>query len=242
MKSVIKFVVVDDEERCLNDVKDIIRDVTFNLNEEVRIETFTKYSKKLEKEINNVSERKIYILDIQLDEKFSGIQIAEMIRSVDWESEIIFMTYHDKMFETVYRKVYEVFSFIEKFYDFRERLKKDLKTILKKNCDNKLFVYQSRNVDLKIYLKNILYIYRDKEERKVVIVTDNNKFTVGLGVQEILDFLDSTFAIVHRACIVNKTRVQKYHWTDKYFVLDTGEEVNMLSKKYKKEVLCSNEC
>ena len=34
--------------------------------------------------------------------------------------------------------------------------------------------------------------------------------------------------------IVNKDRVQKFDWPNKLFVLDTGEEVPMLSKKFKK--------
>ena len=235
----IKFVVVDDDKEILSEVKDIIREVTFDSDEEIVIDTYSKYDSKLDKEINNNNERKIYILDIELDGNKSGIQIAESIRSIDWENQIIFMTNHDKMFETVYRKVYEVFDFIEKFHDFKSRLAKDLKTIISKNYDNKLFVYRSRNVDLKIYLKNILYIYRDKEERKVVIVTDHNKFTVAMGVQEIMGYLDTSFVIVHRACIVNKKRVQKYNWSEKYFVLDSGERVDMLSKKYKKDVLNS---
>ena len=233
----IKFVIVDDDKEYLSLVKDIIREVTFNIDEEIIINTYSKFDSKLNNEINNTSERKIYILDIELDGRKSGIQIAELIRSIDWESQIIFMTNHDKMFETVYRKVYEVFDFIEKFHDFKLRLTNDLKVILNKDFNNKLFIYRSRNIDLKIYLKNILYIYRDKEERKVIIVTDNNRFTVSIGVQEILDYLDSNFTMVHRACIVNKNRVHKYNWKDKYFVLDNGEKVDMLSKKYKKDVL-----
>ena len=233
----IKFVVVDDDKKYLTEVRNIIRKVTFDIDEEIKICSFSKYDSNLSKEIENVSERKIYVLDIELEGNKSGIQIAEMIRSNDWESQIIFMTNHDKMFETVYRKVYEVFDFIEKFHDFETRLVKDLKIILDANYNNKLFVYKSRNVDLKIYLKNILYIYRDTEERKVIIITDNNRFTVGLGVQDIMQYLDNSFAIVHRACIVNKKRVQKYNWSEKYFVLDNGERVDMLSKKYKKEVL-----
>ncbi len=237
----IKFVIVDDDKNIITEVKNIIRKVTFDIDEEIIINSYNNFDSNLNNEILNVSERKIYILDIELNGCKSGIQIAEMIRSVDWESQVIFMTNHDKMFETVYRKVYEVFDFIEKFHDFKNRLEKDLNTILKMNFDNKMFVYKSRNVDLKIYLKNILYIYRDTEERKVVLVTDNNKFTVALGVQDILKYLDSSFAMVHRACIVNKNRVQKYNWSEKYFVLDNGEKVNMLSKKYKKDVL-EDEC
>ena len=237
----IKFVVVDDDKDIINEVKDIIRKVTFNNDEEIIIKDYNKYNSDLCKEITNTSERKIYILDIELNGCKSGIQIAEIIRANDWESQIIFMTNHDKMFETVYRKVYEVFDFIEKFHDFKNRLEKDLVTIVKKNFDNKMFVYKSRNVDLKIYLKNILYIYRDTEERKVVLVTDHNRFTVSLGVNDITNYLDSSFAVVHRACIVNKNRVQKYNWSEKYFILDNGESVNMLSKKYKKDVL-KDEC
>ncbi len=233
----IKFIVVDDDKDNLEYVKNIIREVTFNSDEEITIMTFCKYDSKLNQEINNTSERKIYILDIELDGFKSGIQIAEQIRSIDWENQIIFMTNHDKMFETVYRKVYEVFDFIEKFHDFKARLIKDLKLIMDIEFNNKLFVYKSRNIDLKIYLKNILYIYRDKEERKVVIVTDNNRFTVAIGVSEIMDYLDDNFVIVHRACIVNKNRVQKYNWKEKYFVLDNGDRVDMLSKKYKKDVM-----
>ena len=229
--------MVDDDNNNLTKVKDIIRKVTFNTNEEIKIDSYSKFDSNLNKEINNISERKIYILDIELEGNKSGIQIAEMIRSNDWESQIIFMTNHDKMFETVYRKVYEVFDFIEKFHDFEARLIKDLDLIINKNFDSKLFVYKSRNVDLKIYLKNILYIYRDKEERKVVVVTDNNRFTVSLGVQDVMQFLDDNFAVVHRACIINKKRVEKYNWKEKYFVLDNGERVDMLSKKYKKDVL-----
>ena len=233
----IKFVLVDDDKDYLSEVKEIVRKVTFNSDEEISIVSFTKYDSKLEKEINNISERKIYILDIELEGNKSGIQIAELIRLYDWESQIIFMTNHDKMFETVYRNVYEVFDFIEKFHDFSARLTNDLKIIINKNYDNKMFVYKSRNIDLKIYLKNILYVYRDKEERKVVIVTDNNKFTVALGIQDIMQSLNDSFILVHRACIVNKKRVQKYNWSEKYFVLDNGDRVDMLSKKYKKDVL-----
>ena len=194
----IKFVLVEDDKENINTVKDIIRSVTFDNDEDIVIKSFSKFNNELEKEIKDTSERKIYILDIELEGNKSGIQIAELIRNYDWESQIIFMTNHDKMFETVYRKVYEVFDFIEKFHDFKERLVKDLELILNQNFNNKMFIYKSRNVDLNIYYKNILYIYRDKEERKVVIVADNNKFTISLGVQDVMSYLDNSFVLVQK--------------------------------------------
>ena len=114
-------------------------------------------------------------MDIELEGSVSGIQIAKKIRTDDWESEIIFITSHDKMFETVYRSIYQVFDFIEKYHEMSERLQKDLNVIFKKNFDNKMFTYSNKFFDLKIYYRSILYIYREKDERKLVIVTDTNK-------------------------------------------------------------------
>lgn len=232
----IKFIVIEDDKNIQTKVKNIIHKLTFDIEEEVKIKPFSKVTSELIKEIEDLVERKVYIIDIELADNHSGIQIAKQIREKDWESEIIFMTNHDKMFETVYRNVYEVFDFIEKFHDFEKRLQKDIKLILSKNFDNKMFIYNGRNIDLHLYYKEILYIYRDTRERKVVIVTTKNSFAVGLGVQEILEQLDKRFKMVHRACIVNPERVKKYDWSEKYFVLDTGEQVNMLSKKYRKEI------
>ena len=99
-----------------------------------------------------------------------------------------------------------------------------------------MFIYHGRNVDLHLYYKEILYIYRDTEDRKIIIVTTHNKFSVNLGIQETMDKLDSRFKIVHRACIANTDRVKKYNWSEKYFILDNGLKVDMLSKKYRKEV------
>lgn len=232
----IKFVVIEDDKNIQAKVKNIIRTLTFDKDEEINIKQFTKCTSDLLKEMNNCVEHKIYIIDIELSDNHSGIQIAKQIREKDWESEIIFMTNHDKMFETVYRNVYEVFDFIEKFHDFESRLEKDIKLILSRNFDNKMFVYHGRNVDLHLYYKEILYIYRDTRDRKLIIVTSKNNFAVSLGVQEILEQLDSRFKMVHRACIVNVNRVQKFNWSEKCFILDSGEQVDMLSKKYRKEV------
>lgn len=232
----IKFIVIDDDKNIQAKVKNIIHTLTFDLDEEVKVKQYLKCTNELLMEIDNLVEHKIYIIDIELADNHSGIQIAKQIREKDWESEIIFMTNHDKMFETVYRNVYAVFNFIEKFHNFESRLEKDIKLILSRNFDNKMFVYHGRNIDLHLYYKEILYIYRDTRERKVIIVTTKNNFAVGLGVHEILDQLDDRFRMVHRACIVNINHVQKYNWSDKYFVLDNGERVDLLSKKYRKEV------
>ena len=226
----IKFVVVDDDEKEIERVKALIHEVV----EDAKILSFSKITNGLKAEIQNVDEHKIYVLDIELANKVSGITIAKLIREVDWESEIIFITNHDKMFESTHRSIYEVFDFIKKFHDFDKRFKKDIREILKRNFDNKMFKYDANNVELNIYYRNILYIYRDTEERKLIIVTPNNKYKVSMAIKEIPKYLDDRFVQCHRSCIVNKNRVEAKNYKEGYFILDTGEKVYLLSKMNKK--------
>ena len=226
----VKFIIVDDEAKEIAHVKSLILEVA----EDAEIISFSKINSELKVEIGNTDAHKIYILDIELANKVSGITIAKLIREVDWESEIIFITHHDKMFESTHRSVYEVFDFIEKFHDFDKRFKRALKNILKRNFDNKMFKYSANNVDLNIYYRNLLYIYRDTEERKLIIVTPKNKYKVSMNIKDVFDYLDGRFVQCHRSCIVNKNRVEELNYKEGYFVLDTGEKVYMLSKMNKK--------
>lgn len=226
----VKFIIVDDDEKEIDRVKSLIYEVV----SDAKILSFSKIASALKAEIQNADEHKIYVLDIELANKVSGITIAKLIREVDWESEIIFITNHDKMFESTHRSIYEVFDFIEKFHDFDKRFKKDIKEILKRNFDNKMFKYDANNVELNIYYRNILYIYRDTEERKLVIVTPNNKYKVSMPIKDMLSLLDDRFVQCHRSCIVNKNRVEVKNYKEGYFILDTGEKVYLLSKMNRK--------
>ena len=234
----IKFIIVDDEKDDQEKFKNIICKVAFN--EPIEIKCFKGYNKELQKIIDDKSQRKIFLLDIKLKSSISGINIAIKIRENDWDSEIIFLTNHDNLFEKVYRNIYKVFDFIEKFDNMEKRLLKDLRDILNQEYDTKMFKYSTRQVDLQLYLKEILYIYRDTFERKLVIVTKNNKFLVNKTITDIIEELDPRFAIVHRSCIVNKKHVCLFKWNEGSFILDNNEEVFLLSKRYKKKIKKEN--
>ena len=233
----IRFIIVENDVVTQKNIKDIVTKVAFSFGD-YNIETYNCFNDKLLNTIEDNSIRKIYLIDIELDNCVSGIQIAKKIREDDWESHIIFLTNHDKLFESAHRSVFEVFSFIEKFHDMENRLKKDLKKILSQKFDNKLFKYETSKVTLQLYLHDITYIYRDKEERKLIIHTTKGcSFKVKLTLKEIQEKLDDRFRQVHRACIVNTERVCKYDWVKGKFILDNKEAVDLLSKKFKNEVI-----
>lgn len=226
----VKFIVVDESPKYVKRIEKVIREVVMD-DKEVLV--CSKLDTVLKKEIGNLDCKKVYILEIELGSNVSGISIAKLIRKVDYDSEIIFITNHDQMFESAHRNVHKIYDFIEKFHNFDRRLEKDLKEITNKKCDGKVFHFESNQVKRDIYFKNILYIYRETEERKLIIVTPNNKYRVNMTIKEIQDSLDERFVRCHRSCIYNKTRVEEKNYKEGYFTLDTGEKVYMLSKKYK---------
>ncbi len=232
----ISFVVVEDDLKTQKVIKEVLRKTVISKDNTIDIKYFTKYNDELKTLIEDDSIRKVYIMDIELESKVSGIDIAKLIRKNDWESEIIFITCHDKMFESVYRNVYEVFDFIEKFFNMESRLEKDIEMIFKKNFDNKMLIISNRNVELQIYYRAITHIIRDKEERKVVVYTDTNTFKLNMSLSDIMEMLDDRFIQTHRSCIANRQRVHQWNWTKGDFILDNGKKVDYLSKKYKKEV------
>lgn len=232
----IRFVIVEDDAENLSIIKKIIDKEKYKAKQEIKTFEFSGYCKELQNLINNVKEKTVYILDIELKDSKSGVEIASIIRNEDWDSEIIFITNHDRMFETVHRSVFEVFDFIEKYLDLEKRLSKDIRLILEKNKDKKTFSYKGRNVDLHLYFNSIEYIYRDKEDRKANIVTDTTTYSVNMGLKEILSMLDSRFKFAHRSCIVNTEKVSIYDWNNNKIKMLSGKEVTYLSKKFKKEV------
>lgn len=233
----VKFVVVEDNIEFQNIICEVIDKTIFKTENEYSIEKYNKYCCDLRKSIVDCAIQKVYILDIDLGHSCSGLDIAKEIRKCDWDSEIIFISSHDKMFETVYRNIFKVFDFIEKFISLEDRLTKDLKIIVSKKADYGKFYYCNSKIDMQIYYKDITYIYRDTAERKLVIKTSNNKFLLNKSILEISKELDERFQQVHRACIVNKDRVNLFNWSKGYFVLDNGEKVDLCSKSFKENIL-----
>ena len=231
----IKFIIVDDEPKWIKEFERVVNDELFKSDKEYEIYTFEKYNDKLKSLIKDNSEQKIYLMDLELDPKHTGMDILREIREDDWDSEIIVLTNHDRMFETVHKEIYKTFDFIEKFDNFEKRLKKDLKKIIKRKYDNGKFIYKNKKISLQIYLKDIIYIYRDTVDRKLVIKTTNNEFLVNINISDIIKNLDSRFIRCHKSCIINTERISEKNYCKGYFVTDTGEIVHMLSKKFKEE-------
>ena len=230
----VKFIVVEDKKENQEKIKKVLVKIGIQINQEYDAKYYEGYNEELAKEIEDMSIRKVYIMDIELDNSISGIEIAEKIREEDWDSEIVFVTSHDRMFDEVHRNVLEVFDFIERFINMEGRLEKDILRIIKKKYDSGILKIKGSNVEVELHVKNILYI--EKEERKSVIHACGNTYKTNLTLERLQERLDQRFIRTHKGCIANKEHIIEKNYGAGYFLLDTGEKVNLLSKKYRKEI------
>ena len=230
----VRFVIVEDDQEMVKKVENVIKKSMFDKDVIYDKAIYSKYNKDLANEIKDFSMIKIYIMDIELANSLSGIEIARKIRENDWESNIIFITTHDKMFESVFRKIFNVFDFIEKFDNMEDRLEKDILDIAKHNFDYKTFKYSTNNVDIQLYLKSINYFTRDPKERKIIINTDKNEFYINMTIKELEEKLDFRFVKVSRSTIVNIDNIEEINWNKGFFILKNGEIKYLVTKNYNK--------
>lgn len=231
----IEFVVCDDDKLVTEKVGKTVADIMMKNKLIYKTRIFYDYNDEFIKFVKSKECIRIYLLDIETPSR-SGIDIARLIREKDMESIIIFITGHDELGPTILKKELWFLSFINKFEDSDERLRKSLlKALQILNIRTKLH-FEERGVIYNISLDDILYITRDSIDRKSIIKTEKNEYRTYKTLTELLTMLDERFIQTHRACIVNKQRVTKINRQKRRIIFDVGSEIDLLSAKYKKEL------
>lgn len=225
----IKFVVCDDKKEIVDSVVHIVDKVMLSNKLIYEKKLFNTYNKDFFDLVNEKS-YKIYILDIEVGTK-SGIDIARMIRNTDNESIIIFLTSHLEEGFNVLKGDFMCLSFISKLDNYKGHLERSLKKALSFS-NNKTLCINEKGVLFNVKVSDILFIYRDTFERKIIVVTATNLFKLNKNLNDIKIGLIK----VHRACLVNKDRVSIVDFKNKKIVFDNGVETNLISEKYKENL------
>ena len=92
----INFIICEDNKNVRDLHEALISKITMPYDFDYTVHSFEKYNNNLKKIINTPSNLKIYILDLELPGK-TGLEIAQDIRKVDWDSIIIVLTSHDEL-------------------------------------------------------------------------------------------------------------------------------------------------
>ncbi len=232
----VDFIICDDSRKIINDVVNVIDKYMISNNIQYRTHKFFDYDDKFMQLIDEPLNHKIYILDIETPTS-SGIDVARVIRNKDKNSVLIFLTGHDELGLVVLKSCLNFLTFISKFDDYELRLAEALDEALALVYSKKSLSFIEHGTRYNIPISNILYITRDTIERKTVIVTDSNEHKVYMPIEKVNELSDNHFIKAHKSCFVNMDRVDKIDGNRNLITFDNGTITDLLSNKYKKEVI-----
>jgi len=231
----IKFVVYEDEKVFRNNIKTVIKDVMKQNDKEYIVKEFDKFDDKLKQEITSKTPA-IYILDIEVPDSISGIDLARKIRKQDWNSIIIMITSHADLGYEALKAQIMLLDFISKYNDYKISMERALNKAISKLDNKKVLIFESNNITYKIYTDDILYIVKDTVDRKIIIKTEYNQIVINETLINIEKMLDKRFFKSHRSCLVNVDKIVKIDWKDNLIYFTNGEVIDYISK-YKKKGL-----
>lgn len=232
----INVIICDDNKRDLEKVYKVVTNFMSANKLEYKKFVFSDYNDSFMNITKLKMAFKVYILDIETPSR-SGIDVARDIRRKDSDSPIIFLTGHNELGLELLNEDIPFTAFINKFVNCEVRLKKCLSNAIKQMYKHRLLKIQDGSSLYTINLDDIIYITKDSVERKTVIVTDNGEFKLNKSLSAIKEMLDDCFVQTHRACIINKNRTVKIDFASRLILFDNQEQIDLLSSKYRKEVL-----
>ena len=230
----IKFVVYDDEEVFRSNVVNCINKVVDKNKIDYKIEEFSKYNSRMQKVIEEDCP-KIYILDIEIPNSLSGIDVARKIRVDDWNSIIVLVTSHVDMGYDALKAQIMLLDFISKYDECNRNIERTVKKALLKIDNKKVLIFESNDITYKVYTDDIVYIVKDTIDRKCVIKTVYNEISINENISTLFDMLDNRFFMTHRSCIVNTEKIDKIDWKNNIVYFKNGFNTDYLSRDRKRE-------
>lgn len=229
----MEFVICDDEKVFRSNIRRVIDKVLMDQEYDYEVIEFSKFDPSFKKKIQE-STHKIYILDIEIKDSISGIDIARKIRENDWESIIIFVTSHNELGYQALKARIMLLDFISKYDDFENNLESILRKALSLINSKKTIKFDSEGTSYIIHLSDILYIEKDTVDRKCIIKTTYNEIVVNKTLNYMIQNLDDRFYLSHRSCLINTDKIRKIDWKNSVIYFESGISTSLLSRDRKK--------
>ena len=220
----INFVICEDNKIILQKNIEIINKAMFNNNINYRIYSFSEYNEELENIIKDNSSKKIYILDIEIDE-VSGLDISRKIRDNDLESFIIISTAHTEYLPYTIKSKLLIFAFVSKFDDYETSLTNEIKNILDSYPEAKILKVKIKGKEYNINYNDILQIYYDNQKRKTIIKTKSQIYEANIPIISIITNLDNRFIKLSNNKIINKMYYKLPNSKNDNFNYIKGDEI-----------------
>lgn len=224
----LNFVLCDDNLNILNKLESMLNTLFLKHDYDAKISFKSNNATDAYSYIKS-NDVNVLILDINLQDGISGIELAEKVRKINKSVYIIFTTGHLEYALVAYKV--KTFDYIPKPFTI-ERIEETLIRLFSDSCDNtnKYLTLNNKNI---INQNDIQYIKKDG--MKLIVYTNSNKYEAYTSFNKIENSLSNDFVRCHKSYIANInniTNVEVSNNTIKY-----GNKECYIGPKYKNDVM-----
>ena len=177
---------------------------------------------------------KIFIIDYN-NKKYKLLNILKEIRykNNDWKSMIIIISNNiNKVIN--YTKDYMITQIAENNNQLAQGI---IKSINNYDQHPNTLKYKYKNTYYNIDLKSILFIEKEKENRRCIIHTMDKKYYILESLNNIISLLDKRFKKCSRSYIINLEQVLSYNRKDNIIQMNNNEVILEISRSKKDEII-----
>lgn len=209
----LNIIVCEDNKIFKQKTCDVINKYMMNTNVDYKIRTYNSYNSKLQEFINTPHDgHDIYILDIELEDGTSGIDIATDIREIEFDSQIIIESGYSELLAQSTKLRLGILDCVDKHIQYEKNIGELLELSLKIFGLKKSVKFKLEKVDYNLKYDDIMFIEVDSDDRKCIIHTKNTKYEVSKPLNYFEKQLNSTFYKVSRGCIINLANTSKINY------------------------------
>ena len=232
------FVIIDDDKEIREMVEATINQ-SFDNDFQYIVKSFGKFSDYKENESDN-NIKTVFILDIELNDDYDGIEIASIIRrGKNQNHEIIFLTgFVDYAFNVLNYKINPI-AFIKKDENFREHLKNALKEAVEKiniSTEGKRIVIKKASGNIEIKENDIIYVVKNKGAKSLNIVTKLCNIETIETIESFSNRSSDMFIKIDRSTIINYKCIKSID-PKKRILIMSNDEVFYIDDKIIKRVM-----
>ena len=226
----LKFVICDDNKSALDRLEKMLDSIFIKNDISASVVYSSTKAQDIVDYVNNNS-IDVLILDINLNSKINGCDIADIARKKSKDTYIIFSTGHMEYVLLAYK--YKTFDYLPKPI-LEERLEETvLRLIEDMNSSPVKFIKLNNNKTI-IKQDNINYIKKDG--MKLVFCTNTRNYEVYSSFNKIKDTLPKNFVRCHKSFMVNVKNINDID-SNKNMILFNHNQKCFIGGKYKNNIM-----
>ena len=230
----LNFALCDDNKQTIQKLSGLLETIFIKHNIEAEI-TFSCTKPEEMLEYDKLKEINVFILDIDLKNKMTGIDIANEIRKLNKDVYFIFITAHYEYIMLAYKC--KTFDYITKPIS-KEKVEETILRLMEdiKNVSNKNSFLRLNNKHTIINKDSINFIKRDG--MKLVFYTDTRNYEIYSSFKKLENDLPSNFVRCHKSYIANINKISDVRMADNTIAFSSNKgELCYIGPKYKSTLM-----